>query len=114
MKVVVAHNRYREAIPSGENVIVDTEIAQLFGYLQARAERVQDAAQSLADAGVRGILNFAPTVIQPRTLERGGQQEISDEWRAVIVENVDFLAGMKRLAFYILNPHLNAVTEENE
>ncbi len=29
MKVVVAHNRYREAIPSGENVIVDLEIAQL-------------------------------------------------------------------------------------
>ncbi|WP_250031766.1 glycosyltransferase family 4 protein [Paractinoplanes maris] len=29
MKVVVAHNRYREAIPSGENVIVDTEIIQL-------------------------------------------------------------------------------------
>jgi glycosyltransferase involved in cell wall biosynthesis len=29
VKVVIAHNRYREAIPSGENVIVDTEIAQL-------------------------------------------------------------------------------------
>jgi glycosyltransferase involved in cell wall biosynthesis len=29
VKVVVAHNRYREAIPSGENVIVDLEIAQL-------------------------------------------------------------------------------------
>ena len=29
VKVVVAHNRYREAMPSGENVIVDTEIAQL-------------------------------------------------------------------------------------
>jgi glycosyltransferase involved in cell wall biosynthesis len=29
VKVVVAHNRYREAIPSGENVIVDTEVAQL-------------------------------------------------------------------------------------
>ena len=29
MKVVVAHNRYREAIPSGENVIVDLEMAQL-------------------------------------------------------------------------------------
>jgi glycosyltransferase involved in cell wall biosynthesis len=29
VKVVVAHNRYREAIPSGENAIVDTEIAQL-------------------------------------------------------------------------------------
>jgi glycosyltransferase involved in cell wall biosynthesis len=29
VKVVVAHNRYREAIPSGENVIVDAETAQL-------------------------------------------------------------------------------------
>jgi glycosyltransferase involved in cell wall biosynthesis len=29
MKVVVAHNRYREAVPSGENVIVETEIQQL-------------------------------------------------------------------------------------
>lgn len=29
MKVVVAHNRYRSAAPSGENRIVDTEIAQL-------------------------------------------------------------------------------------
>ncbi|GIF71052.1 glycosyltransferase family 4 protein [Asanoa siamensis] len=29
MKVVVAHNRYREAQPSGENVIVDQEIDQL-------------------------------------------------------------------------------------
>ncbi|EYB67458.1 redox-sensing transcriptional repressor Rex [Deinococcus phoenicis] len=85
------------------------------GFLAVPPERAQDAAQALADAGVRGILNFAPTVIQPRTLERSGQQEISDEWRAVIVENVDFLAGMKRLAFYILNPHLSTVdTEENE
>jgi glycosyltransferase involved in cell wall biosynthesis len=29
MKVVVAHNRYRSAQPSGENTIVDTELAQL-------------------------------------------------------------------------------------
>ncbi|MFI6758106.1 glycosyltransferase family 4 protein [Micromonospora sp. NPDC050417] len=29
MKVVVAHNRYREAQPSGENTMVDLEIAQL-------------------------------------------------------------------------------------
>jgi glycosyltransferase involved in cell wall biosynthesis len=29
VRVVVAHNRYREAVPSGENVVVDTEIAQL-------------------------------------------------------------------------------------
>ncbi|MFV2112081.1 glycosyltransferase family 4 protein [Micromonospora sp. LOL_025] len=29
MRIVVAHNRYREAQPSGENTIVDAEIAQL-------------------------------------------------------------------------------------
>ncbi|PYC68788.1 glycosyl transferase family 1 [Micromonospora arborensis] len=29
MRIVVAHNRYREAQPSGENIIVDAEIAQL-------------------------------------------------------------------------------------
>ncbi|MFG1778980.1 glycosyltransferase family 4 protein [Micromonospora sp. NPDC049048] len=29
MRIVVAHNRYREAQPSGENTIVDVEIAQL-------------------------------------------------------------------------------------
>lgn len=77
------------------------------GFLAVPPEHAQDAAQALADAGVKGILNFAPVVIQPRTLERSGHpQEISDEWRGLIVENIDFLAGMKRLAFYILNPHL--------
>ncbi|WBB84860.1 glycosyltransferase family 4 protein [Micromonospora sp. WMMC264] len=29
MRIVVAHNRYREAQPSGENTIVDAEVAQL-------------------------------------------------------------------------------------
>src|SRR5215471_176182 len=29
MKVVIAHNRYSSAQPSGENVVVDAEIAQL-------------------------------------------------------------------------------------
>lgn len=85
------------------------------GFLAVPPERAQDAAQSLADAGVRGILNFAPTVIQPRTVERGGSSDTGEEWRGVTIENVDFLAGMKRLAFYILNPDLRTVeTEENE
>jgi redox-sensing transcriptional repressor len=43
-------------------------------------------------AGVKGILNFAPTVL--------------DVPREVHVEPVDFLAGLKRLSFYILNPQL--------
>ncbi|UBV41560.1 redox-sensing transcriptional repressor Rex [Deinococcus taeanensis] len=84
------------------------------GFLAVPPERAQDAAQALADAGLKGILNFAPTVIQPRTIDRPGHQDVSDEWRGVIVENVDFLAGMKRLAFYILNPHLkDAPTPED-
>ncbi|GGR80962.1 redox-sensing transcriptional repressor Rex [Deinococcus sedimenti] len=84
------------------------------GFLAVPPDRAQDAAQSLADAGVKGILNFAPTVIQPRTTDRPGHTDLSDEWRGVIVENVDFLAGMKRLAFYILNPHLkDAPTPED-
>src|SRR5688500_584425 len=29
MKIIIAHNRYASAQPSGENVIVDAEIAQL-------------------------------------------------------------------------------------
>ncbi|THF67761.1 redox-sensing transcriptional repressor Rex [Deinococcus sp. Arct2-2] len=85
------------------------------GFLAVPPDRAQDAAQALVDAGVRGILNFAPVVIQPRTTERGGISEPGDEWRNVTIENVDFLAGMKRLAFYILNPALKAaLTEDTE
>jgi redox-sensing transcriptional repressor len=85
------------------------------GFLAVPPDRAQDAAQALVDAGVRGILNFAPVVIQPRTTERGGVTEPGDEWRNVTIENVDFLAGMKRLAFYILNPALKAaLTEDTE
>ena len=29
LKIIIAHNRYRSTQPSGENVIVDAEIAQL-------------------------------------------------------------------------------------
>ncbi|MDV6373899.1 redox-sensing transcriptional repressor Rex [Deinococcus arenicola] len=87
------------------------------GFLAVPPDRAQDAAQALVNAGVRGILNFAPVVIGPRPPEgrtaeghshnaAHALQESGDDWRGVIVENVDFLAGMKRLAFYILNPHL--------
>ncbi|RJF73081.1 MULTISPECIES: redox-sensing transcriptional repressor Rex [Deinococcus] len=84
------------------------------GFIAVPPEHAQAAAQNLVEAGVRGILNFAPIVIQPRTSERGDIYEPTDEWKNVVIENVDFLAGMKRLAFYILNPHLKlSDTEEN-
>ncbi|ADV67319.1 redox-sensing transcriptional repressor Rex [Deinococcus maricopensis] len=82
------------------------------GFLAVPPDRAQDAAQSLADAGVRGILNFAPIVIQPRTHDTDAGPDLSPEWRGVTIENVDFLAGMKRLAFYILNPHLQHIQTE--
>ncbi|ULH15693.1 redox-sensing transcriptional repressor Rex [Deinococcus sp. KNUC1210] len=74
------------------------------GFLAVPPEHAQAAAQTLVSAGIRGILNFAPTMIQPRLIP--GSSEVESEWKAVSVENVDFLAGMKRLAFYTLNPHL--------
>ncbi|GLY04960.1 MULTISPECIES: glycosyltransferase family 4 protein [Actinoplanes] len=52
MKVVVAHNRYREAIPSGENVIVDTEIGQLreAGVAVVPFQRSSDAIGTMSAA----------------------------------------------------------------
>lgn len=62
------------------------------GFLTVPQDAAQDAADALVAAGVRGILNFAPRVINVP----------SD----VHVEPVDFLAGLKRLSFYIVNPQL--------
>jgi redox-sensing transcriptional repressor len=70
------------------------------GFITVPVEKAQEAADALLKAGVKGILNFAPTVL-----------EVPDD---VAVEQVDFLAGMKRLAFYILNPHLKDLRDEEE
>jgi redox-sensing transcriptional repressor len=69
------------------------------GFITVPVEKAQEAADALTAAGVKGILNFAPTVL-----------EVPDD---VAVEQVDFLAGMKRLAFYILNPHLKDLKDED-
>ncbi len=62
------------------------------GFISVPSASAQDAADALVRAGIRGILNFAPTVIN-----------VPPE---VHVEPVDFLAGLKRLSFYIQNPQL--------
>ncbi|KHD72934.1 glycosyltransferase family 4 protein [Actinoplanes utahensis] len=61
MKVVVAHNRYREAIPSGENVIVDTEIGQLreAGVEVVPFQRSSDSIGSLP-AARKALLPISP------------------------------------------------------
>lgn len=62
------------------------------GFITVPHEAAQDAADALVRAGIKGILNFAPTIIEVP--------------KDVHVEPVDFLAGLKRLSFYILNPQL--------
>ncbi|GIF07620.1 glycosyltransferase family 4 protein [Actinoplanes siamensis] len=63
MKVVVAHNRYREAIPSGENVIVDTEIEQLraAGLEVLPFQRSSDSIGSLSPVQ-KALLPVAPVL----------------------------------------------------
>ncbi len=60
------------------------------GLLTVPSEVAQAAADALGVAGVQGILNFAPTVIDPPPGTR--------------VEPIDFLAGLKRLSYYIHAP----------
>jgi redox-sensing transcriptional repressor len=62
------------------------------GFITVPHQAAQEAADTLVAAGIKGILNFAPTVI--------------DVPYEVHVEPVDFLAGLKRLSFYIQNPQL--------
>lgn len=61
MKVVVAHNRYRSDAPSGENVIVDLEIAQLrdAGVTVVPFERSSDDIPSLP-AAQKALLPLSP------------------------------------------------------
>lgn len=67
-----------------------SELALDIAFLTVPVPSAQGAADLIVAAGMRGILNFVPTVIS--VPER------------VKVETVDFLAGLKRLAFY-LQPH---------
>lgn len=59
-------------------------------FLTVPAEVAQEVAGRLGEAGVRGILNFTPTVINPPS--------------GVHVESVDFMAGLKRLSYFLHAP----------
>lgn len=62
------------------------------GFVTVPPDAAQDAADRLVAAGIKGILNFAPAVIN-----------VAEDVR---VEPVDFLAGLKRLSFYIQEPQV--------
>ncbi|MFN2322100.1 MAG: redox-sensing transcriptional repressor Rex [Trueperaceae bacterium] len=59
-------------------------------FLTVPAPAAQVAADALVAAGVRGILNFAPSVL-----------DVPD---TVHVEPIDFLAGLQRLAYQMVRP----------
>lgn len=62
-------------------------------FLAVPVEAAQAAADALVEAGVPGILNFAPKVVSVPP--------------HVTVESVDFLAGLKRLAYFLHTPALD-------
>jgi redox-sensing transcriptional repressor len=66
------------------------ELGVDMAFLTVPAASAQDAADALVAAGVRGILNFAPAVL--------------DVPETVHVEPIDFLAGLKRLAYHMVGP----------
>ena len=57
MRVLVAHNRYRSAAPSGENRMVDAEIALL---RDAGVDVVEMVAESEDISGLGGVVRAAP------------------------------------------------------
>lgn len=62
------------------------------GFVTVPHAAAQKVADQLVAAGIKGILNFAPTLLNvPKEIQ---------------IEHVDFLVGLKRLSFYIQNPHL--------
>lgn len=63
-------------------------------FLTVPAHAAQAAADATVRAGVRGILNFAPAVL-----------EVPE---GVRVENVDFLAGLTRLTYSVGGPAASA------
>jgi redox-sensing transcriptional repressor len=85
-----AAHRVVEHLDELPRLVLEREID--IAFLTVPQESAQSAADALVAAGIKGILNFAPTVIT-----------VPEE---VHVEPVDFLAGLKRLSFYIQKPRL--------
>lgn len=71
---------------------------RLVAVLAVPAEQAINAAETLLQAGVVNILNFTPVLLPPPPERESGTHNTHDLWYTASVENVDFLAGMQRLA----------------
>ena len=77
-----------QVIPHLDELIpVVKEQAIEIGVIATPADKAQDVAQRLIDAGVKAILNFAPTQLQVT--------------EGMAVENVDFTVKLDNLAYHL-------------
>ncbi len=81
-----------EVLPMNELSRVVKERGVDMALLCTPSQAAQGATDEVVRSGVRGVLNFTPTVLSVP----------SD----VHVERMDFMTGLQRLSFYILNPQL--------
>jgi glycosyltransferase involved in cell wall biosynthesis len=86
MKVLVVHNRYRTAAPSGENAVVDDDVSML------RENNVRVSRFTRESDEIRGVARFAEAAIGPvyaPAAVRDFQQQLRDEEPDVVhVHNV--------------------------
>jgi redox-sensing transcriptional repressor len=73
--------------PTSELARVDAETGAEIGVLAVPAEAAQENYDALADAGIRGVLNFAPVRVKRRP--------------EVPLKNVDLRINLEELAFFL-------------
>jgi redox-sensing transcriptional repressor len=76
--------------PSSELARVVAESGAEIGVLTIPAEAAQENYDALADAGIRGVLNFAPVRVKRRP--------------GVPLKNVDLRINLEELAFFLRGP----------
>jgi redox-sensing transcriptional repressor len=73
--------------PASELIEVVRETGAEIGVLAVPAEAAQENYEALADAGVKGVLNFAPVRVKRRP--------------DVLLKNVDLRINLEELAFFL-------------
>ncbi len=87
-------NKVGKVLPSGLIIIPIDKLREMvrelniqIGVITTPPDEAQRVADLLIDAGLRGILNFAPTQVKSR--------------RGCVIENVDFAVRLENLAYHL-------------
>lgn len=75
-------------------------------FLTVPPEQAQEAVEQVVAAGIYSILNFTPVILGVPNSQSEKYDSGHNKWHNVTIESIDFLAGMKRLAYVTqqLNP----------